>query len=379
MLGVGICPSQGLKKGVVVDVQSAVEAIATALHRAEQQSGFKATNAFVGIAGSHILSTNSHAIVAIRHPDDVVSDEDVARVIDGARVIPLPADQEILHVVPHHFVVDGNDGIKDAVGMVGRRLEVEANIVTGSITSIHNLRRCIEQVGVELDDLVLEPLAAGRSVLTESEREFGVLVIDMGGGTTDAAVFNDGSVVHACVLPVGGNQISNDLAFGMRTTFPAAEEIKIRYGCTIDRVGQHDEPITLPGYGREGGQCVDRHTIAEIIDARLSETFELLQDQVAQAGYADAYPSGIVLTGGSAQIAGAVTLAGEIFRVPARLGAPRSLTGLADAVRGPAFATSVGLLSWGGDQLGPAAHEHAGGGVGRIGSSLITWLRNFFG
>ena len=379
ILGVGICPSQGLRKGDVVDVQSAVEAIGTALHRAEQQSGFKATNAFVGIAGSHIMSTNSHAIVAIRHPDNVVSEEDVVRVIDGARVILLPAEQEILHVVPHHFVVDSMDGIKDAVGMVGRRLEVEANIVTGAITSIHNLRRCIESVGVELDDLVLEPLAAGRAVLTESERDFGVMVVDIGGGTTDAAVFNDGSVVHACVLPVGGNQVTNDLAFGLRATFPTAEEIKIRFGCTLAAVRGHEEPITVPAYGHDERQCIDRRTLAEIIDARLAETFELLQDRIAQAGYADAFPSGIVLTGGSAQIPGTVNLAGEIFRVPARLGSPQSMTGLADAVRSPAFAASVGLLSWGGDQLGPAHERGAGPGFGRLGTSLTTWFRNFFG
>lgn len=379
ILGVGICPSQGIRKGVVVDVEAVVAAIGASLRRAEQQSGFKAISAFVGIAGSHILSTNSHAIVAVRHPDSLISQEDVARVIDGARIIQLPPDQEILHVIPRHFVVDGMEGIRHPVGMVGRRLEIEANIVTGSTTSIHNLMRCVQSVDVDLDALVLEPLAAGHCVLTDEERDLGAMVIDMGGGTTDAAVFRDGSVVHTCIIPVGGQQISNDLAFGLRATFPVAEELKIRHGCTIDYArGLGGGTVVVPSYGREEGQPVDQSAVAEIVDARLAETFEMVQSEMIRAGFGECYPAGVVLTGGSAQIAGAPALASEIFGVPARLGASRGVRGLADSVRGPAFSTSIGLLSWGREQLGPLG-QSPDGGLTRIGGAIKSWFQNFFG
>ena len=316
--------------------------------------------------------------MAVRHSDSVVSAEDVARVIDGARIIQLPADQEILHVIPHHYVVDGMDGIKDPVGMVGHRLEVEANIVTGSSTSIHSLVRCVESVDVELDGLVLEPLAAGQAVLSDQERELGSLVIDMGGGTTDAAVFRDGSVVHAVVLPVGGHQISSDLAFGLRATLAAAEELKIRYGSTISHARAEGETVPLPSYGHEEAQPVEQRTVAEIIDARLAETFELVQSRLARAGFGDDYSAGVVLTGGSAQIPGATSLASDIFGVPARLGVPVGVHGLADAVRSPAFSTSVGLLEWGREQLGPSNNRHGSGQLERVGATLRAWLRNFF-
>jgi cell division protein FtsA len=355
-----------------------VEAIATSLRRAEQQSGFKAISAFVGIAGAHIESTNNHAIVAVRHSDSVVSHDDVARVIDGARIIQLPPDQEILHVIPHHYVVDGMDGIKDPVGMVGHRLEVEANIVTGSTTSIHNLVRCVESVDVELDGLVLEPLAAGQAVLSEQERELGSIVIDMGGGTTDAAVFRDGAVVHACVLPVGGQQISNDLAFGLRASLATSEELKIRYGSTISHARPEGETVALPNSGPEEAQVLEQRTIAEIIDARLAETFELVQAEVARAGFGEDYSAGVVLTGGSGQIPGAPSLASEVFGIPARLGAPLGVRGLADAVRSPAFSTSVGLLAWGREQLAPIDDWHRSSQLARASTTLRTWLRNFF-
>lgn len=376
VLGVGICPSQGLRKGVVIDVQAASEAIAASLRRAEQQSGFKAISAFVGISGAHIFSNNSHAVVAVHKPNGVISADDVARVIEGARVIQLPADQEVLHVIPHHFVVDGMDGIREPVGMVGRRLEVEATIMTGSMTSIHNLVRCVESVDLELDGLVLEPLAAGAAVLSDDERELGGMVIDIGGGTTDAAVFRDGAVVHACGLPVGGHQVSNDLAVGLRATLPVAEELKMHHGSTLAYARPIGETIFIPAYGREDGQPIEQRTVAEIIDARIAETFELLREQLIEAGFADAFPAGVVLTGGSAQIPGAPALASEMFAVPARLGVPLALRGLADAVRGPAFSASVGLLTWGREQLLPPPPTTKRG-LGRIPATFQAWLRNF--
>ncbi len=378
ILGTGISPSQGLRKGVVVDVQAAVNAIAGSLQRAEQQSGFKAMSALVGIAGSHIMSTNSHAIVAVRHPDSVISAEDVARVIDGAQIIQLPADQEILHVIPRHFVVDGMDGIKDPVGMVGRRLEIEANIVTGSMTSIHNVERCLEAVDIERDAFILDPLAAGWAVLLEEERDLGSMVIDIGGGTTDAAVFRDGSLLHSYILPVGGNQISNDLAFALRATFSVAEELKIRSGSTMSHARSDGAVLSIPAYGRDEPQPIEQRMVAEIIDARLAETFELIRDQMIQAGYGDAYPGGVILTGGSSQIPGSAALASEIFGTPARIGVPQRLRGLADAVRSPAFSTSVGLLLWGQTQLTNAHQPRGGKNLSALGASLKAWVRNFF-
>lgn len=379
ILGVGICPSQGVRRGVVVDVESAVEAIAASLRRAEQQSGFKAISAFVGVGGSHILSTNSHAVVAVQGLDGVISSEDVTRVIDGARIIQLAHDQEILHVLPRYFVVDGVDGIKRPVGMVGRRLEVEANIVTGSTTSIRNLARCIETISVEIDGLVLEPLVAGHLLLSQAERDLGSLVIDLGGGTTDAAVFRDGNLLHACVLPVGGYQISNDLAFGLRAPFSMAEELKIRYGSTVYRSRPEGETVAVPAYGHEETQLIEQRTVAEIIDARLAETFEIIQAEMVRCGFGGCYPAGAVVTGGSAQIPGAPELASEIFGVPARLGVPRGMIGLADSVRGPAFSASIGLLAWGGLQLRAASQPARGGRIARTGAALKAWLHNFFG
>jgi cell division protein FtsA len=379
VLGVGIAPSQGIRKGVVVDVQAAVEAVSASLHRAEQQSGFKAISAFVGIADSHVLSTNNHAVVAVRHPDNVVMAEDVTRVIDAARVVQLPADQEILHVIPRFFVVDGVDGIRDPVGMIGRRLEVEANIVTGSTTSIRNLVRAIEGVGVDLDAIVLQPVAAGRAVLSETERDLGAMVIDMGGGTTDLALFRDGGVVHVCSLPVGGYQLTNDLSVGLRTSFPVAEELKIKHGSTTNEARPDGELVTVTTSNREPPYEVDQRTIAEILDARMAETFEVLLEGLARAGFQDSYPSGVVLAGGSSQIPGAAELAAEVFGVPTRVGRPRVLRGLVDTIRGPAFATSVGLLIWGEERVEPIGTNGMPGGFGRIGSTVRTWLRNFLG
>ncbi|MBM2809477.1 MAG: ftsA [Chloroflexi bacterium] len=378
VLGVGIAPSQGVKRGVIVDVEAAVDAISASLRRAEQQSGFKAMSAFVGVSGAHILSTNSHAVINLRPAESVIGFDDVSRVIDGTRIVQLPPDQEIVHVVPRHFIVDGRDGLANPVGMTGHRLEVEANIVTGSVTSIHNLMRCIQPVHVELDALVLEPLAAGKAVLTDEEQMQGAMVIDIGGGTTGAAVFRDGSLIHSCVLPVGGFQISNDLAIGLRATFQIAEEVKVRHGSTIEYASGNGQMVTIPDYGRGEGHSVDQRIAAEIIDARLAETFELVQEQMLRAGFGYAYPAGVVITGGSSQIPGTAALAFEVFGVPCRLGAPRRLHGLADAVRGPAFSTSVGLIEWGREQLDQSTQTEPSTGVGRAGATIRAWLRNFF-
>jgi cell division protein FtsA len=263
--------------------------------------------------------------------------------------------------------------------MIGRRLEVETNIVTGSTTSIRNLVRTIEGIGVELDAIVLQPVAAGRAVLSETERDLGAMVIDMGGGTTDVALFRDGGVVHVCSVAVGGYQLTNDLSVGLRTSFPIAEELKIKHGSTTNEARPDGEMVTVTTGGREPPYQVDQRMIAEILDARLAETFEVLLEGLGRAGFEDSYPAGVVLAGGSAQIPGTAELAAEVFGAPTRVGRPRVLRGLVDTIRGPAFATSVGLLMWGADRVEPVGNDGVPGRLSRIGDIVRSWFRNFLG
>jgi len=343
VIGVGVAPSRGLRKGIVVNADEAAESI-------EQQSGFKIVSAYVGIAGAHIQSVNSRGVVAVRRPDKLITQEDVTRVLEAARLITIPPDREIIHIIARHFIVDGQEGVRNPVGMLGHRVEVEANIVTGALTSIHNLTRCVERLGISVDELVLQPLAAGEASLTEAEREVGVIVVDIGGGTTDVAVFTDGAIAHAASLPVGGNHLSNDLAIGLRLTFPAAEEIKLRHGAAVSAAVTDARPVEV-GAGKSDVKTVSRRMVAEILEARLAETFDLVVDSVKKAGFEPAMPAGVVLTGGTAQLDGIRRLAAEIFDAPVRIGTPNGAIGLVDQVRTPPFSASLGLLKYGYDQL----------------------------
>jgi cell division protein FtsA len=381
IIGAGITPSRGMRRGVVVDVDEAMQAIAASVQKAEQQSGFKIMSAFVGISGAHISSANSHGVVAVRRSDNVITDDDVERALDAAKVVNMPHDREVIHVVPRHFVIDGQEGINNPAGMLGRRLEVETTVVTGTQTAIHNLSRCIEQVGVGIDALVVQPIAAGEAVLTTAEKDMGVALIDLGGGTTDAGVFIDGSISYICSIPVGGNHISNDIAMGLRTPFMAADEIKIRHGYAVSDAIDEDRTVDIASYDVADGGPVSRRALAEIIEARLEETFELVHDNLERAGFEigrsgrdGGIPGGIVLVGGSAQLQGIRRLAGEVFTTSVRIGTPTGMFGLVEAISNPAFAASVGLLKWGLTQADEFGAPVGDGMYGRV----RDWLRSFF-
>src|SRR5919201_69350 len=376
VIGVGIVPSRGMKKGVVVNPDEVVESILGAVQKSEQQSGFKIVSAFVGISGAHITTQTSQGVVAVRHPDRQISPDDVQRALEAARVVTVPADREIVHVLPRHYIVDGQDGIKNPVGMLGHRIEVQTTIVSGAMTSVNNLVRCVERSGIGIDSLVLEPVAAGEAVLSEAERDIGVTLIDIGSGTTDVGVFVEGALVFAAVLPVGGFQVSNDLAVGLRTPFAAAEEIKLRHGYALPELIEDDRTIDVSSFDTGGdGRPVSRRQVSEIIEPRLVETFELVMEQLDRAGLRG-LPAGVVLCGGTAQLAGIRRLAAEVLRAPVRVGAPTGIYGLTDQISTPAFATSVGLLKWGLDQeFEPPTSR--GTPLSGIGSAVTNWLKNF--
>ena len=381
IIGAGITPSRGMRRGVVVDVDDAVQAISASVQKAEQQSGFKIMSAFVGISGAHISSANSHGVVAVRRSDNVITDDDIERALDAARVVNMPHDREVIHVVPRHFVIDGQEGINNPSGMLGRRLEVETTVVTGTQTAIHNLSRCIDQVGVGIDALVVQPIAAGEAVLTTAEKDMGVAIVDLGGGTTDAGVFMDGSIAYISAIPVGGNHISNDIAMGLRTPFMAADEIKIRHGYAVSDAIDEDRVIDIASYDVGDGGPVSRRVLAEIIEARLEETFELVHENLERAGFEigrsgrdGGIPGGIVLVGGTAQLQGIRRLAAEVFNTSVRIGTPTGMFGLVESISNPAFAASVGLLKWGltqADEFGAPDGDHTF-------ARLRDWLRSFF-
>lgn len=381
IIGAGITPSRGMRRGVVVDVDDAVQAISSSVQKAEQQSGYKIMSAFVGISGAHLSSTNSHGVVAVRRTDNVITEDDIERALDAAKVVNMPHDREVIHVVPRHFVIDGQEGINNPAGMLGRRLEVETTVVTGTQTAVHNLSRCIEQVGVGIDALVVQPIAAGEAVLTTAEKDMGVALVDLGGGTTDAGVFVDGSISYIAAVPVGGNHISNDIAVGLRTPFMAADEIKIRHGYAISEAIEEDRVIDIASYDAGDGEPISRRELAQIIEARLEETFELVREslerggfEVGRSGRDGGIPGGIVLVGGTAQLQGIRRLASEVFNTSVRIGTPTGMFGLVESISNPAYAASVGLLKWGLTQADDFGGPVGDGALVRI----KEWLRSFF-
>ena len=376
VIGVGIVPTRGMRKGVVVNPDEIVQSIEGAVEKAEQQSGFRIVSAFVGIAGAHISTQTSQGVVAVRHPDRQILPDDVQRALDAARIVPVPADREIVHALPRHYIVDGQDGIKNPVGMLGHRIEVQTTIVSGAMTSVNNLARCVERAGIGLDSLVLQPLAAGEAVLSEAERDLGVALLDVGGGTTDLAVFTEGALAFAASLPVGGFQVSNDIAVGLRTPFAAAEEIKIRHGFAVPELIEDDRVIDVSSFDTAEGRPVSRRLVSEIIEPRIEETFELVREQLERAGFAG-LPAGVVLCGGTALLNGIRHLATRAFNAPVRIGTPTGIYGLTDQILTPAFAASVGLLKWGlGQEFEPTSARRSSPLAG-VGSALSNWLRNF--
>jgi cell division protein FtsA len=346
IVGVGTCPSQGLRRGVVVNIEETVTSIAAALDRAERLSGKKITTAYVGIAGGHIASENSKGFVAISPSDRDIVQNDISRAIEVARAIAIPANREVIHVIPRGYVVDGQEGIKNPIGMSGFRLEVETHIITGAVSSIHNLIKCVHKARVEIEDLVLEPLASSEAVLADGETDLGVALVDIGGGTTDIAVFSDGAIWQTVVLPIGGNLVTSDIAIGLRLPFGVAEELKVTYGHCDPSVIAEDDMIDLAQFMPDCDDLVPRKLLAEIIQARMEELFEMVHEEIRKTGYDGLLPAGLVITGGTAEMPGIQGLAGQILDLPTRIGTPLGLHGLADSISRPAYATAVGLLQW---------------------------------
>jgi cell division protein FtsA len=373
VIGIGSHPSRGLKKGVVVNIESTVHSIQRAVEEAELMAGCQIHSVYAGIAGSHIRSLNSHGIVAIK--DKEVAPGDVERVIDAARAVAIPADQKILHILPQEFLIDNQEGIKEPVGMSGVRLEAKVHMVTGAVSAAQNIIKCVRRCGLEVDDIILEQLASSYSVLTEDEKELGVCIVDIGGGTTDLAVFTEGSIRHTAVIPIAGDQVTNDIAVALRTPTQFAEEIKIKYACALTQMATADENIEVPSIGDRPSRRLARHTLAEVVEPRYEELLTLVQTELRRSGFEDLVAAGVVLTGGSSKIEGLVELAEEVFHMPVRLGVPQYVTGLVDVVRNPIFATGVGLLLFGHHNRDQRALE---AGLGKGLRSVLDRMKGWF-
>jgi cell division protein FtsA len=345
VIGVGSHPSQGLRKGVVINIESTVNSIKKAVEEAELMAGCEIHTIFTGIAGGHIKGFNSHGIVAVKNKE--VTQRDLERVIDAAKAVAIPMDREVLHVLPQDYIIDDQDGIKEPLGMSGVRLEAKVHIVTGAVTSAQNIIKCCNRTGLNVADIVLEPLASAEAVLSDQERELGVALVDMGGGTTDIAVFHDGSVKHTAVLGIGGNHVTGDIAAGLHTPFGDAERIKQRYGFARASMVGHDERVEVPSAAGKPAGSVSRQILCEIIEPRLDEVFQLVQREIEKSGLEAVLASGVVMTGGAMLLPGAIEMAEQIFGIPVRLGIPSHVGGLLDVISSPVYATGVGLVLYG--------------------------------
>ncbi|MCS6944285.1 MAG: cell division protein FtsA [Sutterellaceae bacterium] len=343
LIGLGQAPSEGLRKGVVVNIEATVQSIRRAVEEAELMAACRITDVYTGIAGSHIRSFNSSGMVAIKNRE--VTAEDVARVLETARAVNIPTDQQILHVLTQEFIVDGQEDIREPIGMSGVRLEVRVHIVTGAVSAAQNIVKCVRRCGLEVNDLVLQPLASSVAVLTPDEKELGVALIDIGGGTTDIAIFTGGAIRHTAVIPIAGDQISNDIAMALRTPIADAEEIKLRHGVAKEILADANERVEIPGLGDRPPRWLSRQTLAAVIEPRVQELFSLVQRVIRESGYEELISSGVVLTGGSALLPGVTELAEDVFLKPARIGWPTYDGPLADVARNPRFATVMGLLT----------------------------------
>jgi len=342
IIGLGNSPSHGMKKGVVVNIEATTQSIRRAVEEAELMSGSHIQNVHVGISGNHVKSINSHGIVAVRNKE--VSEADVQRVVDAACAVAIPADQKILHVLPQEFTVDDHEGIQEPVGMSGVRLEAKVHIITGAVTAVQNIRKCVARCGLEVSKLSLEQLASSYAVLSDDEKDLGICLVDIGGGTCDIAVFVKGAIRHTAVIPIAGDQVTNDIAVALRTPSQHAEQIKVKYGCALPDLIEGMDEIEVPSVGERPPRRMSRHTLAEVIKPRYEELFQLIQDELQRSGFDDLVAGGVVLTGGSAKMEGVVELAEEVFHSPVRLGVPHGVTGLSDVVRNPIHSTGVGLL-----------------------------------
>ncbi len=377
IIGLGTHPSRGLKRGVVVNIESTVQSIQRAVEEAELMAGCEIHSVYAGIAGSHISSLNSHGIVAIR--DKEVSQSDVDRVIDAARAVAIPADQRILHILPQEFIIDQQDGIREPAGMSGVRLEARVHMVTGAVSAAQNIVKCVGRCGLEVDDLILEQLSSSYAVLSEDEKELGVCLVDIGGGTTDIAVFTGGAIRHTAVIPIAGDQVTNDIAVALRTPTQYAEEIKIKYACALTQLAGSDETIEVPSIGDRPARRLSRQTLAEVVEPRYEELLTLIQAELRRSGFEDVIAGGVVMTGGSSKMEGLIELAEEVFHMPVRLGMPRYVSGLSDVVRNPIYATGVGLLLFGEKHRSKGTINQLGGqGFSAVWQKMKSWFQGNF-
>ena len=345
IIGIGSHPSKGLRKGVVVNIEATVGSIRRAIEEAEAMAGTEIQNVYTGIAGGHIKGFGSRGVVALK--DKEVRDADIARVIEQAKTVNIPVDREVIHVLPQEFIVDDQGGIKEPLGMAGYRLEAKVHIVTGAVASAQNIVKCANRTGLNVADIVLQPLASSEAVLTDEEKELGVCLVDIGGGTTDIAIFSGGSIVHTAVLALGGNNLTNDIAVGLRTPMEQAERIKQKYGCALTSLVDKQEMIEVPSVGGREPRVMGRQILCEILEPRVEEIFQLVHREVERNGFSEMLTSGVVITGGSTLLPGMSELAEEVMGVPVRKGVPRGIGGLVDVVKSPIYATGVGLVVYG--------------------------------
>lgn len=372
VVGIGSHPSRGLKKGMVVNIESTVMSIQRAVEEAELMAGCQIHSVSAGIAGNHVRSMNSHGIVAIR--DREVYQPDIERVIDAAQAVAIPADQKILHILPQEFVIDSQEGVKEPLGMSGVRLEAKVHLVTCAVNAAQNIEKCIRRCGLEVEEVILQQLASGQAVLTEDEKELGVCLVDIGGGTTDIAIFTDGAIKHTAVIPIAGDQVTNDIAMAFRTPTPHAEEIKIKYACALAKIAGENEMIKVPSVGDRADRDLSRQALAEVVEPRYDELFTLIQAELRRSGFEDLVAAGIVLTGGTSKMEGVVELAEEIFHMPVSIGRPQGFSGLVDIVKNPIYSTAVGLLLYGNQN----AVDGEWSGTGLRQDGMLERLKNWF-
>jgi cell division protein FtsA len=378
IIGIGTHPSKGLKKGMVINIDSTVESVKRAVEEAELMAGVEINAVYTGIAGGHIQGLNGKGVIAVKEGE--ITRGDIERVLDAAKVVSIPSDREVLHVIPQEFIVDGQDGIRDPLGMSGTRLEVCVHIITGAVTSAQNIVKCVKRAGLETMDVVLQPLASSEAVLTQEEKDLGVMVVDIGGGTTDMAIFVEGAVRHTAVLPIGGNHLTNDIAIGLRTPPQEAEKLKIRYGCALTEMVKENETIEVSSVGGRPPRIMSRQLLSEVIEPRAEEIFTLVAAEIEKAGFEDKVPSGVVLTGGSSLTPGMVELCEQILNLPTRIGTPSNMGGLIDIVRSPMYATGVGLLIYAYQSQASkmAVSSQKKGFISRVAEKMKEWAKDFF-
>ena len=377
VIGMGTQPSRGLKKGVVVNIEATMASIQRVLEEAELMADCRISEVYTGIAGSHIRSLNSSGMVAIKEKE--VTQADIDRVVDTAKAIAIPNDQQVLHILPQEFIIDGQEDVREPLGMSGVRLEVKVHIVTGAVSAVENITKCVRRCGIEVRDIILQPLASARAVLNDDEKELGVCLMDIGGGTTDIAVFAGGAIRHTAVIPIAGDQVTNDIAMTLRTPTKEAEELKLRYGCALRQLADPNEVIEVPGVGERAPRKLSRPMLAEVIEPRIEELYSLVQAELRRSGFEELLSSGIVLTGGSALLQGMTELGEEVFHLPVRVGIPSFVGGLSEVVRNPRYATSVGLLLEGREQFmrGEAARAQVSG-IGGVAERMRQWFKANF-